>query len=103
MEINTTNLKSIIHKIISQCFECSERKTPGGKHSPNLSYAATYPFETIALDITGPLQKTRTNNLYLLSIIDVFSRWIVLVTLKGIKLQQIKLDSFVRQTEDFDI
>ena len=41
----------------------------------------TYPFETIAFDIAGRLQNTRTNNLLLLSIVDVFSSLILLVQL----------------------
>ena len=82
MEINTTNLKSIIHKNISQSFECSEWKTPGRKQSTN--QARLLLSQLTLLLWTSQVAFKRHEQ-----IINVFSTWIVLVPLKGIKLQQI--------------
>jgi len=82
MNIENRYLKQAVHNVVSKCFVCLERKYPGRKSHQQASYFANYPFEKVAIDIAGPLQPTQNNNAFLLSIIDVFSRWIVLVPLK---------------------
>ena len=81
MNLDTTNLGKTVHNVISNCTQCTERNSPGKQVSQKLNYSAKNLFESVALDISDPS--------YLLSIIDVFSRFIVLVPLKNIETKTI--------------
>ena len=89
MKIDIKNVGKTVHNVISNCIQCAERKSPGKQVSEKLHYSAKNPFESVALDVSGPLPKTMKNNSYLLSIIDVFSRFIVLVPLNNIETKTI--------------
>ena len=77
-----TPLGVATHTLRTAGLECAERKGIGKLNSETLAYSSNGLFEKVALDIAGPLNKTRKNNIYLLSIIDVLSRFVVLVPLK---------------------
>lgn len=79
------NLTKMSLKVINNCQFCLERKQPIWFKKSKMNYVANYPFEKIAMDIAGPLTRTKTHNLYILSIIDVFSRYIILAPLKDIR------------------
>ena len=48
-------------------FSCAKRNVN--------SMAAGFPFESIAMDIVGPLPTTTRNNQYMLVVIDYYTRW----------------------------
>ena len=67
---------------VNNCTVCAERKQ--GNHVGNKRrkhFGATKPFEKICIDITGPLPKSDGYS-YILGIIDVFSRYAMLIPLK---------------------
>jgi hypothetical protein len=61
---------------VKTCFTCMKRKpnhiSPRG---PLLSIPAFAPFETIGMDIVGPIQTSKHSNRYILVITDKFSKW----------------------------
>lgn len=69
-----------IKKWVQGCMNCRRRKTPrplrAGITEPAL---ATYPNETVAIDIWGPLPKTEKGNCFVLTMIDTFTRWPVAI------------------------
>jgi transposase InsO family protein len=69
---------------INSCRQCAERKSGNTNIQPFMQRMVTgYPFEKIAIDISGPFPSGRTGERYILGIIDCFSKYPVLVALKS--------------------
>ena len=61
---------------IKQCESCAKRKMPVPKfHSSLQPSLVGAPFEKIALDILGPLPRSKRGNRYILVIMDYFTKW----------------------------
>ena len=59
-----------------QCSRCAARKAPQSTAKAKLmSKGAGFPCEKIAMDIIGPLTKTKRGNRYLLLLVDYSTRW----------------------------
>ena len=61
---------------VQSCEECQRRKNP--KHNKTgklIPIYVTRPWEKIAIDIIGPLPRSNKGNLYILTIIDYFTKW----------------------------
>ena len=67
-----------IGKYIGECIICKTVKARQVQpKAPLRSLAPTNPFETLSVDVIGPLQRTKdVGNRYLLMVEDVFSKWI---------------------------
>ena len=76
--ISTGQANRRTHRIgAKQCPTCASRKSPAPKHrGPLRSITAGYPMQVVAMDIVGPLPKTKEGNVYLLVITDHFSKWV---------------------------
>ena len=73
-----------IKRVINSCLQCQQKKqTPTGRKQSDLSFFAAYPFQKIMMDITGPLKTSRYGYTHILGIIDVFSRYPLLVPLRN--------------------
>ena len=80
------NINKQIENVIANCLVCQERKSKGRlRNEVSLSSTAKAPFESIMLDIAGPLPRTNKGNVYLLAVVDIFSRFIRLIPLKEIR------------------
>ena len=70
------NLTSDVRKFCKSCISCRLRKTVkpnrAGLTTPIL---APYPFHTLGMDIVGPLPETVNGHRYILTVIDLFTRW----------------------------
>jgi transposase InsO family protein len=72
-----------IRLIINTCKLCQQRKTGNQGLQPAMQRTfTTYPFEKIAIDITGPLPSTRNGYRYILGVIDYFSKFVMLIPLR---------------------
>ena len=66
-----------IERWCQKCDVCNSRKMPRKKpKAPLKLYNVGAPLERVAVDIMGPLPKTRNGNLYLLVIGDYFTKWV---------------------------
>jgi len=85
---NNTGLQEIVKNVINNCKFCAQRKVA---HYANEEkhFTASKPFQTIALDIAGPLPTTKMGNRFLLCIVDIFSRYVSLFPIKNIDAQTI--------------
>ena len=73
-------MKSDIARWIKACLACTRRKTPRPMRAGIRSYALSgYPNQTIAIDILGPFLQSISGNMWVLTIIDHFTRWPVAV------------------------
>ena len=60
------------------CDKCACRKGPNKKgKAPLRQYQVGAPMERIAVDILGPLPRTKKGNIYLCVMTDYFTRWVV--------------------------
>jgi len=70
------NINKQIDEITQKCPFCQERKSPAGRGvREEISITAKKCFEKIMIDVAGPLPVTKNKNIYLLSVIDVYSRY----------------------------
>ena len=68
---------------VRACDMCSRRKfgRPHRNGEPR-SILCSYPFEMVSIDLLGPLPETLSGNTYLLTMLDCFTRWCILVPVK---------------------
>ena len=79
------SMEQEIRLIVNKCKLCQQRKTGHQIAQPPKNKTITsFPFEKIAIDITGPLPVTKSGYRYILGVIDYFSRFIMLVPLRNI-------------------
>src|SRR5690349_20176060 len=68
---------------VNACLACRRRKTPrplrAGIREPQL---AEYPNQVLAIDIVGPLHQSDDGNMWILTMIDQFTRWPVCVPIQ---------------------
>ena len=73
-------LKQDVIRWVRSCLACTRRKTPrpmrAGITEPVL---ASYPNQTLAMDIVGPMHCSLDGNMWILTMIDQFTRWPVAV------------------------
>lgn len=61
---------------VDGCKDCQERKTPRLPLAGKLqSIVVTRPWETVGVDILGPLHETKTGNRYVLVFTDYLTKW----------------------------
>lgn len=75
-----------IRTLLNTCKSCRERKNAGARNLPPPQASVTsYPFEKIALDITGPLRPCKNGERYILGIVDYFSKFPMLIPLHNVE------------------
>jgi transposase InsO family protein len=73
-----------IRLIVNKCKLCQQRKTGNQMvQPPKNKTTTTFPFEKLAIDITGPLPVTKSGHRYILGVIDYFSKFIMLIPLRN--------------------
>ena len=69
-----------IKRWVKSCSACKKRKTPRPMRSGVTQPAfAVFPNHTVAIDIVGPMMESTEGNQWVLTMIDVFTRWPVAV------------------------
>jgi len=77
------NLKKGVKEYIKNCELCQKNKTNKTMRQPMLiTTTVTKPFERICLDIVGPLPKTLSDNVYILTMQDQLTRYAIAVALR---------------------
>jgi len=70
-----------VKRWISACLVCRRRKTPRPRNAgtPAISCRSRHPGHTVAIDLVGPAEDTLNGNKYILTMMDLFTRWVVAV------------------------
>ena len=88
-----TGMRDDIKLFTQSCHGCQAvkggRNTRYSKSGKIQTFSAKTPFELVSIDICGPLPQTSDGNRYIVSMIDKFSRFCLLVPVKDIKTQTI--------------
>ena len=76
-----------VKRWISACLVCRKRKTPRPSNTgvPKSVCTSTHPFHTVAIDLVGPAMETPGGNKYILTMLDIFTRWVVAVPIPSKK------------------
>lgn len=70
-------MASDIQSYVNSCHSCNARKDPLKKGIGDLQpIQANEPFDIIGMDLVGPLKSTKEGYLYVLTIQDLFSKWV---------------------------
>ena len=77
------NMASEVNEFVKSCPKCQIRKPNNPKsHGKLQTFPSKYPFDTVCIDILGPLPETQRCNKYVLVIIDRFTRWPELIPIQ---------------------
>ena len=69
-------IKADVEKYVQGCVECTKSKPLNKKHrAPLTEFTAGAPMEKCHIDILGPLPCTKRKNVYILLIVDQFTKW----------------------------
>jgi hypothetical protein len=67
---------------VASCQVCNQSKKANRKaRAPLGSYHAGYPMERVHLDILGPFHPSASGNVYILMMVDQFTKWVEMVAL----------------------
>lgn len=79
-----------IRTILNTCRPCQERKSPGVRRlPPSQTTVTSFPFEKVAIDITGPLKPSRSGKKYILGIVDYFTKFPMLIPLQNVEAKTV--------------
>lgn len=75
-----------VREYVQKCSTCKEIKAPNTALAPPMGdqRIASHPWQIIALDFIGPLPRSKRQNQYILSVVDLFSKWVMLVPFRKI-------------------
>lgn len=73
-----TNMKEFVTKYVNACIPCLCVKKPTGKRKGHLHPIPkiSEPFHTLHVDHLGPFCRTKNNNVYMLVIVDAFTKFV---------------------------
>ena len=94
------NMSAEIEQMVRACVICQRsKKLTRRKRAPLVTYQAGIVMERVHMDICGPLPKTEQGNIYILVLIDQFSKWVELYPISDqtslTLLQNMVLDFFL--------
>jgi len=76
-------MKREISKWVKACLACRKRKTPRPMRAGvTETILASFPNEVVAIDILGPFPRSEKGNIYVLTMIDTFTRWPVAIPIR---------------------
>ena len=84
-------MKTDVVRWIRSCLVCARRKTPRNMHAgePGRVSIATKPWEIISIDIVSASKNSSTGHAKILTIMDLFTRWVIAVPLHRANAQSI--------------
>src|SRR4051812_17414154 len=76
-------MKQEITRWVKACLACRKRKTPRPMRTGiTEAVLSNFPNEVVAIDIVGPFPRSEKGNMWILTMIDTFTRWPVAVPIK---------------------
>ena len=86
---NWKNIRADINNYVNGCYSCAQRKVACKKSQPMIHITASKPLEKVMIDITGPLSASKNGYRFILGIVDVFSRFLMLIPVRSTSSQTI--------------
>ena len=90
-EFTWPRISKQVKEYCKTCDVCQRgKKNKGGKSPMGVSQIISQPFVKIAIDIIGPLNLTKTKNRYILTVVDLCTRWPEAIPLKNISTEDVQ-------------
>ena len=86
---NWNGLQGDVKNYVNSCSACAQRKKSSHQNRQDLKITASKPLEKIMLDIAGPLTSSKNGYQYVLGIVDVYSRFLMLIPIRSISSRSI--------------
>lgn len=82
-----SRMRNFVKKYVGSCLECAYSKASGGKKPGTLHPIpkVDIPFDTVHADHVGPFVRSARGNMYILALIDAFTRYIYLKPVRNTK------------------
>ncbi|GFO37589.1 gypsy retrotransposon integrase-like protein 1 [Plakobranchus ocellatus] len=96
-EFSWPGLTSDVYQFVRSCHTC-QIKAPVGRDRPALLQSMPpilEPFQRVVIDLVGPLPCTDSKNMYVLTLIDMATRWAEAVPLRSISSQHVAESLFL--------
>jgi transposase InsO family protein len=75
---------------LNTCGQCLQRKSGNAGQLPEMQHTITgFPFEKIAIDVTGPLTATKNGDRYILGVVDYFSKYPMLIPIRNMEARTV--------------
>jgi hypothetical protein len=98
------NMAAEVRIRLNTCKACAERKCGNTGLQPTpLKSITGFPFEKIAMDITGPLPMTKNGVSYILAIVDYFSKYPMLIPIRNVEAATVAEAVFRRWISVFGV
>jgi len=82
--IHLCDLRNRIRQYVGQCETCVSIKPKNrAKTAATMTTTANHPWSLLEADLIGPMPKTLKGNTYILTVIDIYSRWVELRPLRN--------------------
>jgi hypothetical protein len=76
-------MRGHIDKVVRQCAVCARAcRWPTAKQGKLQSWPASRPFQRVHIDLSGEYNRTARGNVYILSVIDFFTKYLITVPLR---------------------
>ena len=70
-------------KMIEGCQGCQKGKDYSPRYKMSGHITSSKPWETLCIDVVGPLPRTQKGERFILSVMDCFSRYLILIPMKN--------------------
>jgi len=74
---------------LRSCADCLRRENPRRRKAPLQCYNVGNPFQRVCVDIMGPFPTSKNGNKYLVTLLDQFTKWPEVVTVKDIRSETV--------------
>ena len=93
-----SGMQKDLKRYIAACHVCNTRKTPRPKYAgmPAVVTQARRPHHTLSIDLVSATEEDNTGHKYILTILDIFTRYIITVPLRTKKAREIADSLFER-------
>jgi cleavage and polyadenylation specificity factor subunit 1 len=78
------NMRKEVKSFCMECLICQAAKVTRHQHHDNYTISASSRFQSVHIDLVGPLPASHTGATYLFTMVDKFSRWVEAVPLRDI-------------------
>ena len=90
------NLFKKINDRIEKCVTCQQRIMQAQKAPITETGMPPYPFACISIDLSGPYKETISGNVYICSVVDIYSKWV-----EAFPLKDKTADSIIHVLEEY--